>query len=70
MKQGNPTNVEFKPKCAYMEKNFTVVYTTYMCYRIKLCHHYSTKSLYTYLYSNKEMWMKIYIQGLQAIKIG
>ena len=61
MKKENPTNMEFKPKCAFMEK---------MCYCIKLCHHYSTKSLYTYLYSNREMWMKICIQGLQGIKIG
>ena len=46
------------------KKMFKVVYTTYMRYRIKLCHHYGTKSLYTYLYSNREMWMKICIQGL------
>ena len=70
MKQRKLTNVEFKPKCSYMEKMFTLAYTTYMCYRTKLCHHYSTKSFYTYLYSNTEMWMKICIQGQLGIKIG
>ena len=30
MKKENPTNVEFKPKFAYMEKMFKVVYTTYV----------------------------------------
>ena len=67
MKQGNPTNVEFKLKCAYMEKNVhNSVYHIYvLSYKIMPSLEYQ---IIVYIY--REMWMKICIQGLWGIKIG